>query len=166
MTRLLRIVFSSICCRLLCCMCFAIFFGNWMLHKSWNCDCLQTKCLIVSHRKRNTMSHLYMCESWFYFCISSYAVRSRSLLSVENPQNFQQAACDWFRHIFFRDEGEIRQQSDNKETHLNSNYRSYRTDIYTALTPFNALQMDNGTQHNNYVSVKAWNFYFYYLHEF
>ena len=83
-------------------------------------------------------------------------MRSRSLLSVENPQNFQQAACDWFRHIFFRDEGEIRQQSDNKETHLNSNYRGYCT--YTFNYALHG-QTDNGTQRNNYVSVKAWNLF-------
>ena len=100
----------------------------------------------------------------FHFCISLHAVRSRSLLSVESPQNFQQAACDWFRHIFFRDEGDIRQQSDSKETDLNSNYRSYRTDIYSALTPpLNALQMDNETQRNNYVSVKAWNLFVWFV---
>lgn len=36
-------------------------------------------------------------------CTPFSAVRSRSLLSVENPQNFQKAACDLLSHIFLGD---------------------------------------------------------------
>ena len=37
----------------------------------------------------------------------SLAVRSRSLLSVDHgPQNFHSMACDWFRHIFMREDSD------------------------------------------------------------
>jgi len=100
---------------------FAIFFGNWMPHKFWS-----------------TPANDY----------TTATVRSRSLLSVENPHNFQQAACDWFRHIFFRDEGGTGpfEPSENRETHHRSDYRYHKTDIYTALTPLTTLRMDNATQ--------------------
>ena len=42
---------------------------------------------------------------FFHLCIilsNPSPVRSRSLLSVENQQNFHQAACDWFSDIFMR----------------------------------------------------------------
>jgi len=84
-------------------------------------------------------------------------VRSRSLLSVENPHNFQQAACDWFRHIFFRDEGGTGpfEPSENRETQRRSDYRYHKTDIYTALTPLTTPRTDNATQ-QTCISANAW----------
>ena len=48
--------------------------------------------------------NVWVIYAWLICIILSNPspVRSRSLLSVENQQNFHQAACDWFSDIFMR----------------------------------------------------------------
>ena len=83
-------------------------------------------------------------------------VRSRSLLSLENPQNFQKAACDWFSYYFtgnpylspLDDEDHQHDSSDRSEI-----WQLKGPDFYSAVTP---ATRDNDTEDShNVISANA-----------
>ena len=138
-------------------LCFAIFFGSWTPLKLWG-----TPAIDYTTATGMLCCTLYQCLKQLHKysvhkvnkTTSFPVVRSRSLLSLESPQNFQQAACSWFRHTFFRED----LPADPPPAHTpwrgkDPHSGRWPPGLYTAVTPI-TIQKNNITQ-NSHVFVNA-----------